>query len=151
MMKTLIKLVIVSFGLSLCLTVFSANTVSKVTYKWTDKQGIIQYTERPPKDRAYEKITVSASGGEDAISVSIEDAQTDSKKQTDNLLDEVDRANERNCLIAKQNLEVLTKLSRIRVSDEKGERRILSPEEKQVRLDDTQKQVDIYCNSRAKK
>ena len=141
-MKTLFRLVIVSFSLSLCLNVYSADNISKVTYKWVDDQGITQYTERPPKSRAYEKITVNTSGGTESDLVTAEESNVESSSTP---LDEVSQSNQRNCVVATQNMEVLIKLARIRVSDEKGENRILSPEEKQARIDETQKQIDIYC------
>lgn len=141
-MKTLIQMVIVSISLSVCLNIYSADNISKVTYKWVDEQGITQYTERPPKSMAYEKITVNISGGSESEQVTAAEA----KAQTSSTpLDEVAQSNQRNCVVVKQNMEVLVKLARIRVSDEKGENRILSPEEKQARIDETQKQIDIYC------
>lgn len=144
-MTTLLKLVFVCIGLGMCLDAFSAQNISKETYKWMDEQGIVQYTERPPKNRAYEKITVNASGGQEVISVSAQEAAEESTDTTESALDELVAANQRNCKIAQQNMEVLKNMARIRVSDEKGENRILTPAEKQGRLDETQKQIDIYC------
>ncbi len=144
-MKTLFRLVIISLSLGTCLSVFSAEHISKVTYRWTDENGIVQYTERPPATRGYEIITVTASGGKEVTSISEEEATKENANTVENTLDEVIKANERNCKIARQNMEVLSKIARIRVSDEKGENRILTPEEKQVRVDETQKQIDTFC------
>lgn len=144
-MKKLCQLVITSISLSLCISVFASNTVTKVTYQWKNEQGITQYTERPPKDRAYEKITVSASGSREVTNITAAEAKEKTTETTESALDEVVKANERNCKIAKQNMEVLKNMARIRVSDDKGSDRILSPEEKQGRVDETQKQIDIYC------
>jgi len=145
-MKTLFRLIFVGVSLSLCLSAFSADNISKVTYKWIDEKGIIQYTERPPAKSAYEKITVTASGGQEVTTVTAEEATEDTEKTSNTMLDEVVQANERNCSIATQNMIVLTTKNRIRVSDDKGANRILTPEEKQDRIDATQKQIDIYCN-----
>ena len=153
-MKTLFRLVIASITLSICLNIYSADNISKVTYKWVDEQGVTQYTERPPQSRAYEKITVNASGGKEITSVTEEEAITKTKvggETKSDTLDEILKANERNCKIAKQNMEVLMKVAKIRVSDAEGENRILSTEEKQARIDETQKQLDIYCNSNNEK
>ena len=144
-MKSLIKLVITSISLSICISAFAANTISKVTYKWTDKQGVVQYTERPPKNIAYEQITVNASGGKEVTTVSADEAVQKTAETTEDALDDVVKANQRNCKIAKQNMDVLVKVARIRVSDEKGENRFLTPDEKQDRINETQKQIDIYC------
>ncbi len=144
-MKTIFRLVIISLSLGICLSIFSAENISKVTYKWTDANGIVQYTERPPATSSYEIITVTASGGKEVINISEEEATKKNADSTENTLDEVIQANERNCKIARQNMEVLSKIARIRVSDEKGENRILTPEEKQARVDETQKQIDTFC------
>ena len=145
MMKVLIRVVIISISLGLCINAFSASNISKVTYKWTDANGIVQYTGRPPANRSYEKITINASGGEEVVAVSADAASENPEETTQGALDDVVKANDRNCKIAKQNLEVLANMARIRVSDEKGADRILSPAEKTARVAETQKQVDIYC------
>jgi len=146
-MKLAAKFAILLAGLTICLSVFASETISKVTYKWTDSQGVVQYTERPPKDVAYEKITVNTSGGQDVVAVTKDDSIKDSSKKTNTALDDIIASNKRNCKIAQDNLEVLTKLSRIRVKGEDGQERILSPEEKQQKMDETQKQVDIFCDN----
>jgi len=143
-MKTLFRFIVLSISLSLCINVFSANNISKVTYKWTDEQGVVQYTERPPTNRAYEKITVSTSGSQEVTNVSAEEA-TANADGTEVPIDDVALANERNCKVAQQNMKVLINIARIKVSDEKGDNRILTPEEKQARINETQKQIDIYC------
>lgn len=143
-MKASLKLVTLILSLFICLNLYSAQNISKVTYKWTDDNGVVQYTERPPKNRAYKKITVNASGGQDVTEVTAEEAKAAAEDTTQSALDEVVKANERNCKIATQNMEVLRNMARIRVT-ENGEERILSPQEKQARMDETQKQIDIYC------
>jgi hypothetical protein len=148
-MKILIKFAIISFYLGLNMVILNADTISKVTFKWKDAQGIVQYTERPPKNSAYEQITVNASEGETVTTVTQEEAEAANQDTTKGALDDVVLANQRNCQIAEQNMEVLVNMARIRVSDDKGENRILTPAEKQARLDETQKQIDIYCKASA--
>jgi hypothetical protein len=149
-MKSLIKFVLISLSLGLCLSAFSANTISKITYKWTDDKGIIQYTERPPKNRAYEKTTITASGGKEVSEVTQEEAESTAKDETSTKVNDFAKANERNCGIARKNLEVLSNTARVKVSDKKGESRILSVEEKQVREDDTKKSIERYCSKKPK-
>ncbi len=134
-------------SLGICIGIFATENVNKVTYKWTDAEGIVQYTERPPKDMAYEKITVSTSGAQETTNVTQEQAVEEAESKTNTALDGIIESNKRNCKIAKENLEVLTKLARIRVKGEDGEERILSPEEKQKKLSETQKQVDVFCTN----
>ena len=125
-------------------SIYASDNAEKVTYKWKDDNGIIQYTERPPKSKAYEKITVKTGGAREVTQVSEEEAVMTAKEESQSDLDELNKANERNCKVAQQNLQVLQQMARIRVT-ENGEERILSPEEKQSRISETQKQIDIYC------
>ena len=144
-MKALCKLVLLISAVALGSTLLAADKAGKVTYKWVDQNGITQYTERPPKNRAYEKITVSAGGGREVEQVTAEQAAQQANETTQSALDQVVQANERNCKIAQQNMQVLKEMARIRVSDDKGENRVLTDEEKQARIAETQKQIDIYC------
>ena len=150
MMKTLLQLFIISMSLGICISIFSAEGISKITYKWVDEQGITQYTERPPSKGAYEKITVHMSGSEEVIGVNAEQSAKEAEVAKGSPLDEIAKANESNCKVSRQNMEVLTKVARIKVSDEKGENRILTPEEKQQRIDETQQQIELFCKDNAK-
>lgn len=144
-MKILLKSVTVIFALGMYVPIFSAETITKITYKWSDSQGIVQYTERPPANTSYEKITVTVAGGQEVIEVLYKNTNKSTDDTTQSALDHVVKANQRNCKIAKQNKEVLDKVARIRVTDPNGNERILSPGEKQTRLTETQDQIDIYC------
>jgi len=144
-MKSFFRLVFISTFLSLFSLTLLANGSEKVTYKWTDEKGFVQYTERPPKDRAYEMIKILSSGGKEVTNVSADEAIAKSSKANRSELDEVVIANKRNCEIAKQNMDVLTKLKQIQVKDADGNPRILTDAEKQARVDDTQAQIDVYC------
>ena len=145
-MKTRAGLIAVLFSVSLTVSSQAFEKTTKVTYKWVDENNITQFTERPPKDRAYEKIIVTSSGGREVQNVSATQSSVETKEQTKSPLDEIQQANERNCAVAKQNMDVLQNVARIRVT-ENGEERILSPEEKQVRVQETQKQIDLFCGT----
>ena len=143
-MTRTLKVLLTVICLSFTAVLFAADKDTKVTYRWKDDNGIIQYTERPPKNRAYEMIKVKTGGSREVTQVSQEEAVQASQDEAQTELDELAKANERNCKVSKQNLAVLQNLSRIRVT-ENGEERILSPEEKQEKINETQKQIDIYC------
>jgi hypothetical protein len=143
-MKTLLGFLTVILLLTLSIEVLASDKRTKVTYRWVDDNNIVQFTERPPKNRAYEKIIVTSSGGREVTQVTAEEASSDTKTETDATVDEVQKANARNCQIARQNMDVLRNIARIRVT-ENGQERILSPEEKEERIKDTQKQIDVFC------
>ena len=98
------------------------------------------------KNRGYEKVTITASGGKEVTTVTQEEAVENSDENA-NPQDDYAKGNQRNCEIATKNLDVLTKLARIQVSDEKGENRILTVEEKKAREDKTRKEIEIYCKT----
>jgi len=145
-MKFILRLVLISVSLIISMQVLAAEKSSKVTYRWKDDNGIVQYTERPPANRSYEKITVTTAGGEEVEQVSAEQATQAATDGAVSPEDEVTKANERNCKIAQQNMTVLKNIARIRVT-ENGQERILTPEEKKKREEDTQKQIDTFCKS----
>ena len=144
-MKLMSKLVTIVCCLFLASSLYAGENTEKVTYKWKDDNGIIQYTERPPKNKAYEKITVRTGGAREVTQVSQEEAAQQAQQETMDDMAELNKANERNCKVAQQNLQVLQNMARIRVTGDDGEERILSPEEKASRITETQKQIDIYC------
>ena len=147
-MKTLAIITALLISVSLTVSSYASEKNTKVTYKWVDDNNITQFTERPPKDRAYEKIIVTSSGGREVQEVSAAQAVAEAKEETKSPLDQIAKANERNCAIAKQNMEVLQNMARIRVT-ENGQERILSPEEKAGRIQETQKQIDLFCKQPA--
>ncbi len=145
-MKILAGLTTILLAVILSVSIGAAEKATKVTYKWVDENGITQFTERPPQNRAYEKIIVTSSGGRDVEEVSADEAVENAKEEALDPVDEIQKANERNCKIARQNMDVLNNIARIRVT-ENGEERILSPEEKAERIEDTQKQIDTFCKA----
>lgn len=145
-MKTLLGLMIALIVISFSTVIYAANKTAKVTYKWVDDNNIVQFTERPPKDRAYEKIIVTTSGGREVTTVTEEQAKAEARQETNANIEDVNQANARNCQIARQNMDVLKNIARIRVT-ENGQERVLSPEEKAQRVQDTQKQIDVFCKA----
>lgn len=147
-MKTFASLSALIIAIMLTFAVVASEKTTKVTYKWVDENGITQFTERPPKDRAYEKIIVTSSGGQEVQEVPADEATQEANEEVLDPAAEIQRANDRNCKIARQNMDVLNNIARIRVT-ENGQERILSPEEKADRVKDTQKQIDTFCKPAA--
>lgn len=120
------------------------------TYKWTDDNGQIQYTQLPPNDRPYTVIKSTTSPiSEEAAENSLTSKQSD-KANPKAAAGEYSSAEKeklaKNCDIAKQNREMLRTAAKIRVTDDKGEPRHLTEEERKARLADTEKQIQFYCD-----
>jgi len=123
------------------------------TYKWTDDKGQIQYTQLPPNDRPYTVIKSAASPvnenatEESSTSLTSKPADKANPKASAGEYTSAEKEKlSKNCDIAKQNREMLRTAAKIRVTDEKGEPRHLTEEERKARLADTEKQIAFYCD-----
>lgn len=125
------------------------------TYKWTDDKGQVQYSQLPPNDRPYTVIRTATSSGSDnaetegtteTSSPTAAKTKSSSTSKSNSALTDVEKEKlAKNCEIAKQNREMLRTAAKIRITDEKGEPRHLTDEERKARLADTEKQLEFYC------
>jgi len=115
----------------------------KITYKWTDDNGEVHYTERPPKTGEYTKIRTYVETGtiSKVPSTSISRNKKDEEKR-----DTYGTWRDDNCKIANQNLDILQNASRISVDDGQGGKQLMSDEQKQEKVAQMEKQRDKYCN-----
>ncbi|PHS19210.1 MAG: hypothetical protein COA86_06015 [Kangiella sp.] len=136
-MKTFVTLLLSIVLLAVSSHVFSAK---KVMYKWTDDKGEIHYSERAPKGYEYKKITTYVN--ENAVTKVAPEAipanKPDISGKYNNWKDE-------NCTIATQNLDMLKNTARIGVDDGDGGKRLMTDEEKQVKMDKMTEQQTKYC------
>ncbi|NQD38930.1 DUF4124 domain-containing protein [Permianibacter sp. IMCC34836] len=119
------------------------------SYKWTDDNGQVQYTQIPPKDRPYETIrtrvkeptaTTTTSSKPAAAKESEAAAKGDvavAKAEADKLA--------RNCEVAKQNKEMLQTAAKIKITDKDGTERHLTDEERKEKLAATELQMQNFC------
>jgi len=142
------------------LTILLCSTVHADTvFKW-DENGKTIYSQTPPPPGVeYEVITdnkksttntgtevanASANSSGDALKKSREDR---AKKKTEKaVLAESNQIKEENCGIAKKNMESLNSHGQVTVKEGDVYRK-LSEEERQTRIQDTQAQMDEFCQS----
>lgn len=118
------------------------------SYKWTDDNGQVQYTQIPPKDRPYETIKVRVKQPEVQA-----DRPSSSKKDDDGTAAKGEVAvakaeaekMARNCDMAKQNKELLTTAAKIRMTDKDGTPYHLTDEQRKQKLQATEIQIQSYC------
>ena len=115
--------------LSLCL-VTSVNAAT--LYKWTDEEGLIHYSERPPVGVTnYERIRSEATPGNKPIEYKVDtpkDEQDQASAEAANN-QAASAVNQERCANARKNLEALNSFARIRVKEDDGQLRFLSEEE----------------------
>lgn len=121
-------------------------------YTWTDSKGVVHYGERPPKD-VKATLIKTRSGHSDPTPtpptpapVAAPDTVTTSEAPGEAAPQQTGSAKDpTQCEAARTNLATLNGYARIKTTDEKGETRYMSEEEKQQKRADMQKMIDQVC------
>ena len=138
-------------------------------YKWTDDNGVTHYTIKPPpagaKSSQVRIKTQSFTDAEEPSEASSPgtgkkaapkkgkegkagDAASDKAGKTDKeAKDGADKTGKyaEKCIKLRADLKTIQEYVRIRTTDEKGEQRTLTEEEKSDRKDDIERQIKAYC------
>lgn len=129
-------------------------------YKWTDEQGVTHYSADPPPksvgNASEVKVKTRLPADSEAATSNLEKQRADSKKADKAAPKKDDAApaaatkpsQERyaeKCKNLQSDLKTMEEHARISVTDDKGEVRSLTEEEKQQRVDDTKRQVKAFC------
>ena len=135
------------------LAMFSLMTLAAedVLYKWKDAEGNIKFGDRPPKGVPFERIKVrrsKATGSASAITEKL-DAKKQDNSDVEEQLSKAQQQMAEACKIAKANMSTLTNASRIKVTTENGDSRLMTEEEKEAKKKDTQRQINEFCNGQS--
>lgn len=143
-------------------TLLLASPAMAQIYKWTDEKGVTHYSADPPPANASNasqvKVQTRLPSDSEAATQNLEKQRAESRKAAE--AGKSSKAEDKKSAVpAKQppeqyaerckslrgNLKTIQENARIRLTDEKGETRMLSEEEKQAKLDDTQRQIKAFC------
>lgn len=124
-------------------------------YKWVDENGSVTYSERKPPDQQAEEIKVRAAPvtpeqAQERLESLKEKADLQQKDRdfaktaTSENQREVD-AFKKNCEIARQNRRVLENSARVQAKDSEGNNYFLDSREIQAKLEQSNKQIELYC------
>ncbi len=146
------------------LTVFALSPLAMAAqfYKWTDEQGVTHYSEEPPPASAGKASEVKVRTRLPSGAQTDADAVTDDKAATKPQAGKPDKKEDKaatkpdeskappeqyaeRCKSLKENLEAMQSRGRVRETGADGSVRALTDEEKQQRLDDTQRQIKAFC------
>lgn len=130
-------------------------------YKWVNENNEVQYTQMaPPAGIKFIRIQTSehpeASATTSGDAAPSEETATDApekKTEADSLAEyeaEVARVSKENCTIAKNNLAQLNMGGHLRYKNEAGEYVTMTEEERQKRIGEANKQIEMFCKSDAK-
>lgn len=83
----------------------ASSSQAATVYKWTDQQGVVQYTDAPPEGKAFERMEIGGSGTARAAEEPPADASAPAAEPTpaQRRLDMM----KSNCATARANLETL--------------------------------------------
>jgi hypothetical protein len=125
-------------------------------YKWTDADGVTHFGDRQPTGTQAEQISVKSGQSSVANTNSSPQQRLDELEQRQQAASEESLAAEAaaaqqaqrktNCDAAQQNLEVISKNARIRVSDN-GEQRFLTPDEISQQKEKYEEIVEQNCGT----
>jgi hypothetical protein len=123
-----------------------------VHYRWLNDRGQPVYSDRPPPQGVdYEVVSTSStfkravSADEGAVPLEVESRVGNEFEQI-NTADKGPGKNPELCARARQDLEALTSADQVKVRNDQGEVRLLSPEEMQIERVRAQEQVKVYCD-----
>ncbi len=124
----------------LLLSLLLGTNAHATMYKWVDEEGNVTYSQNPPPGREAEEIAPPP-----PPPTPVPSQQEDSADETDSpetMAAKKAETYRRNCEAARQNLQIYQKHSTILVGDTEV---TLSEEEKAKRIEETRKQIDLYC------
>jgi hypothetical protein len=133
----------VILGCCLLVTLCQGALAAKV-YTWVDENGVTHYGEQPPQGATAKKINARTGHSEPTPTDTPATTDKSAAPASDQAAPQSTKDPER-CEIAKKNLETLKSNARIRVPDGNGNTRFLLDEERQSKLDETEKVIDESC------
>ncbi len=130
----------------LVFSVISSQVLAKevTVYRWVDKNGQVHYSQHEPIDNEYAEVLIETPYSKEKPSLM--DKQINQNDSPEVVSAKLARQAEEKCENAKNNLRILNDFPKVKVTEEDGQTRILTPLEKvqQVRL--AENEVDVYCN-----
>lgn len=140
-------------SLTLAGTMLLVNSSHAATYKWTDAQGNVHYTQHPPAEGSYERLKVdksrpsSSEPDTDTSTTPSTTAPSGSTKNNPVIKEEIAKNEEirtKNCEAAKKNLEILTVYKRYK--DKDGNVVRMDDNERAQKIDEAKQQINEFCD-----
>lgn len=151
--------------LTLALALAASTAEAAKFYKWTDADGVTHYSADPPAEGAGKASEIRvksrpaadtpaaatpAAGGDAPGTATAGQGKADAGK--DKKKDEAPKATGKEpaqyaekCKQLRQDLQTIQDHERIKTRDANGEVKVLSDDEKNARLDATQREIKAYC------
>jgi hypothetical protein len=129
-------------------------------YKWTDSQGLPQYSELPPPPGVrYEMVRKPAgleretgtpardlARDQEELARQVTEQQQKEEQQAEQVQKQAEEVRAKNCEIARKNVQVLQGSTQVVKTDAKGNKVVLDAEQRAAELQKAQKDQDYFCN-----
>lgn len=112
-------------------------------YRWSDENGVTQYSDTPPANTKYERMSVRSATTQTQTS---QDGDDMDSRAGDTVQTEADAARAQRCAVAKQNLQTLAS-GFAQITGEDGELRALTAEELEAQIKGNESVVDNECKT----
>jgi hypothetical protein len=125
-------------------TLMMAGTVQAAgMYKWTDAEGNVHYSQTPPEDQQADKVHIKDSAPlQDSTAGETDTGEQDNPAEDAQNTPEA-KQRQKNCEIARYNLETYKSSDRLKQPD--GKVIVISDEMRDAKLKEAQSLIDIYC------
>lgn len=128
-------------GALTALTISMGAAANKPIYKWKDSQGNIKYTQsKPPRGTDFETIYHRQSNQQQTSDANDELVAEQKKRENANK-----SIRQKNCDVARKNHSTLKNEQSVYIQ-EGDERRLLTAEEKQERLEQAEENIKSFCD-----
>jgi hypothetical protein len=149
--------------LALLLVSFSTTSIAALN-KWVDSEGKVHYSDSAPPDAKVTRVRTQTHEADDSqaepakgadTQKSIAEKELDEKRAQQQKNKEAQKANQakeeaaskqKNCDSARSNLSTLENSPRISTYNEKGEREIMSEDNRSQLKEEARKAISKYCN-----
>lgn len=139
--------------------IFSLSSISMAkVYKWTDENGQLHYSDKPPKDITSEEVqnlpTKKHSPSEQSQTdldhyreqMKTDTTQTEAAKEKEAQRKHTQELDAQECEKAKARHEKLITFNRIRMEDKNGELHYLTPEQKEEEIQKSNTTIKEFCH-----
>lgn len=145
--------VVLSLAMLLAALATAPDAMAQETiYKWTDEEGVVHYTARPPEGVDYERVDVKNQRSESSAAEAGAREEAESERssippeQPEMAAEGPDPAMvAERCQQARSNIENLTQRSNVLIRDDSGQRRQITNEERQRMLREARDFIDEWC------
>ena len=129
---------------------FGSTLSQAATYKWVDKDGNVNYSQRPPPDTNYERLNIKTpppESGSTTPATPAPAATGSDNSSSDTVAQEMAKNAEiraKNCAAAKSNLELYTVYKRVRKEDGSVVR--LDDNERARKIEESKAAIKEFCD-----